>query len=47
MEENEAQISNQLSVPVGIVLRNLCPDLVFLGLRFYKKNQVDALKKAS
>jgi short-subunit dehydrogenase len=44
--ENEAQISQSFTVPVGIQLRNLCPDLTFLALKMNSKNQSKAVKEA-
>jgi short-subunit dehydrogenase len=44
--ENEAQISKSLVVPLGIQLRNICPDLAFLALVFNSKNQSKAVKEA-
>lgn len=47
MKENEAQISNQLEVPLGFFIRNLCPDLAFFALKLKKKNQTKAIKQKS
>ena len=45
MKENEAQISKkQPEVPIGILMRNICPDLSFFGLRLNAKNQSKAIK---
>ena len=42
--ENETQISRSFMVPIGIQLRNICPDLTFLGLIWNSKNQSKAVK---
>ncbi len=42
--ENEAQISTSWIVPIGIQLRNLCPDLAFFALVNNSKNQSKAVK---
>lgn len=45
-KENEAQISRSIIVPIGIQLRNLCPDLAFSALVWNSKNQSKAVKEA-
>ena len=44
--QNEAQISKSFIVPLGIQLRNLCPDLAFFALKMNSKNQSKAVKEA-
>jgi len=42
--ENETQISKSFIIPLGIQIRNLCPDLAFFGLIKNSKNQTKAVK---
>ena len=44
--ENEVSVSNNWMPILGIVLRNLCPDLVFALLYRNGKNQKEAVKNA-
>ena len=45
MKENEVQISENKLMPFYIMLRALVPDLAFIGLRQYSKNQFKAVKE--
>lgn len=44
--ENEVSIGDQWSPVVGLVLRNLCPDLFFRLMLWNSKNQSKAVKEA-
>ncbi len=44
--ENETQISKSFIMPLGIQLRNLCPDLAFFCLFKNKKSQTKAIQDA-
>lgn len=45
LRENELQISGSWTIPMGIFLRGLLPDLAFIALRHNGKNQVKAIEE--
>lgn len=47
LKENEAQICRQIDFPVGAFFRNICPDLVFYGLRLNAKKQSKVSSKTA
>lgn len=45
--ENELQISTQIAIPFGFLLRNICPDFFFFMMRMNGRNQSKAVKNKS